>query len=77
MRITETPRRIRITKIHKDDAFYKDREQIVGHKGTFTPRGSQPYPGYFTGVVDFDHSVRGLNSIYFLGIRYKRLPEEE
>ena len=25
-----------ITKIHKDDAFYKERETIIGKKGTAT-----------------------------------------
>jgi len=65
-------RRIRITGVHEKDAFSEARALYVGREGYFQPDIWQPRPGYFAGRFWDAHSPRG---IYFLAIRYKRLPE--
>ena len=66
--MTGKERRIKITHIHKQDAFYKDREKYIGHTGTFALHSSS-LKGYFGGLMRFDR----LSSIYFYAIRYVRI----
>lgn len=70
-------RRIKITHIHKEDAFYGSRLRLLGATGEFTPWGTvgrSSEPGYVSGhfVADSKTLLEG-NQIFFYAIRYKRI----
>ena len=70
----EKARRIKITHIHKEDAFYPSKDELIGTTGVFTLRKPYKLRGYYSGyfIPDSEYKCDGL---YFLGIRYRKTEE--
>jgi len=66
-------RKIKITGIGPEDAYYNDRERYIGLVGMFKPNVAQVTPGYWSGYF----SLEGRPTMCFFAIRYKRVKEDE
>ena len=65
-------RRIRITHIHPEDAYYQSRARYIGAKGAFKPQTLQHYPGYYTGKF-YPDDKKPSPSAFFMAVRYKKI----
>lgn len=72
--ISDRMKKIQITGIHKDDAFYYKKEEFIGLKGHFRPNRMQHRLSYFAGTFYNDKFVSG--EVVFLAIRYKKIAED-
>ena len=61
--------RVVITKIHKDDAFYKDRADIVGKTGDAS--NMWKHKGWYSGEFICDVDIMGSRPTVFYKIKFK------
>lgn len=70
-------RRIVITHVYENDAYYDDKDKVIGMTGSFVPSASECNPkGYFAGDFTPDKKsdvFEESDVAIFFGIRYKRI----
>ena len=65
-------KRIIITGVHREDAYYMNRNLYIGKTGMFELRPPHFCKGYYTGEF-YSDDEKPIPRTFFLAVRYKKL----